>query len=383
MQKIKTPICLFFCLVFIIMAIAGSVLCAVKVNVLSADTFQTSAKAMCTMEASTGRILYSKNENAKLPMASTTKIMTAITAIENCADLDEKFVISPKAVGISGTSIYLRKDEALSIRELLYGLMLVSGNDASVAIGERVGGNVKNFVELMNKTAEKIGATNSHFANTHGLDEKGHYTSASDLARITSYALQNETFREIVSTKNTKIVNTAGKSRYLKNKNKLLHTLEGCIGVKTGFTDDAGRCLVSSAERDGMTLVCVVLNCGPMFEESATLLEKGFEDYKMIDVTKDYDYSRFVKVEGGRKEFCEVGTKGSFVYPFKSGEQNKLKYLYTLPDFLNSPVNKGEQIGKVEVYYGNDLLFSEKIYTMEEVRGNTVWEKLKDVLTQW
>ena len=288
MQKSKAPICIFLCIVFIIMAVCGSVLSASRIGgrTASADTAYSSAKAMCTMEASSGRVLYSKNMDAELPMASTTKIMTAITAIEDCNDVDEKFVISPKAVGVSGTSLYLRKDEAFSVRELLYGLMLISGNDASVAIGERVGGNVKNFVELMNKTAEKIGAKNSHFANTHGLDGKGHYTSAHDLALITSYALQNETFREIVSTKTTKIINTDGKSRYLKNKNKLLATLEGCNGVKTGFTDDAGRCLVASAERDGMQLVCVVLNCGPMFEECATLLEKGFEEYKWESKTR-------------------------------------------------------------------------------------------------
>lgn len=383
MQKSKTLVCIFFCIVFIVMAVCGSVLTAMRDNTaVSADTL-TSAKAMCTMEASSGRVLYSKNMDTQLPMASTTKIMTAITAIENCSDLDEKFVISPKAVGISGTSLYLRKDEAFSVRELLYGLMLISGNDASVAIGERVGGNTKNFVELMNKTAEKIGAKNSHFANTHGLDEKGHYTSAYDLALITSYALQNPTFREIVGTKTTKIINTEGKSRYLKNKNKLLHTLEGCNGVKTGFTDDAGRCLVSSAERDGMQLVCVVLNCGPMFEECATLLEQGFEEYKMVDITKVYDYTRFIKLENGRKEFVEIGTRETFFYPFKQGEQNKLKYVYTTPTILSAPIAKGVEVGKVEVYFGNDLLFSEKIYTMEEVRGNTIWEKLKDLLKAW
>ncbi len=343
----------------------------------------SSAKAMCTMEAGSGRVLYSKNQNAQLPMASTTKIMTAITAIENCADLDEKFVISPKSVGISGTSIYLRKEEAMSVRDLLYGLMLVSGNDASVAIGERVSGSAAKFVELMNQTAQKIGAKNSHFANTHGLDAKGHYTTAYDLALITSYALSNDTFKEIVSTKNTKIVNTDGKTRYLKNKNRLLNSLEGCNGVKTGFTDDAGRCLVSSCERDGMQLVCVVLNCGPMFEECAQLLERGFEEYKLVDLTEGYDYNKFVKVEGGRKEFVEVGTREKFFYPLKKGEREKIAYIYKQPKSLACPIKNGQEVGEVSIYFANDLLFSQKLYTMEEVRGNTIFESLKDIFKKW
>lgn len=387
MTKSKGFICFLLALLFLVSALFGGVLLIkgqpAEAELDKGEYAQTSAKAMCTMEATTGRVLYSKNENQQLPMASTTKIMTAITAIENCRDLDEKFVISPKAVGISGTSLYLRKDEAFSVRELLYGLMLISGNDASVAIGERVGGNVKQFVELMNKTAQKIGATNSHFANTHGLDERGHYTTARDLALITSYALQNDTFREIVSTKTTKIVNTDGKSRYLKNKNKLLHLLEGCNGVKTGFTDDAGRCLVSSAERDGMQLVCVVLNCGPMFEESASLLEKGFEEYRMIDITANYDFPRYIKLDRGIKQFVEVGTLGSYTFPFKKGEFERIKYFYTLPSSLDIPLERGKEIGKVEVYLGNDLLFSEKIYTMEDVRSKSIWGKIKDMLAQW
>lgn len=347
------------------------------------DATGTSAKAMCVMEATTNRVLYSKNENTQLPMASTTKIMTAITAIENCPNLDEKFEISPRAVGISGTSIYLRKGEAFSMRELLYGLMLVSGNDASVAIGERISGKWETFVELMNATAKKIGAEHSHFANTHGLDAKGHYTTAKDLALITSYALSNDTFKEIVSTRNTKITNTDGKTRYLKNKNRLLNSLDGCNGVKTGFTDDAGRCLVSSCERDGMQLVCVVLNCGPMFEESASLLEQGFAEYKMVDLTKGYNFSHFVKLEDARKEFVEVGTKGSFFYPLRDDEMQKVTYSVTLPRSLEGGVEKDKEIGNAQIYFSGRLLFSEKIYTMEEVRGNTILDRIKNYFKKW
>ncbi len=384
MKKTNSIIAFTFAIVFLLTALVTSLLgCFMLVtnSITSAD--YTSAKAMCTMEATSGRVLYAKNENTRLPMASTTKIMTAITAIENCKDLDEKFEISPKAVGIPGTSIYLRKGEALSVRELLYGLMLVSGNDASVAIGERVGGNVKTFVDMMNDTAKKIGTENSHFDNTHGLDSKTHYTSAYDLALITSYALSNDTFKEIVSTKNTKITTVEGKTRYLKNKNRLLNSLDGCNGVKTGFTDDAGRCLVASCERDGMQLVSVVLNCGPMFEECASLLEKGFNEYRMVDVTKDYDFPRYVKLEQARKEFVEVGTKERCFYPMREGETSKITYIYKLPERIEGGVKKDKVVGEIATYYGNDLLFSEKIYTMEEVRSNTILEKLKDIFRKW
>lgn len=381
-----------FAIIFFISALVGGTLLAFSTartnliapaSTLAGQTIDSSAKAMCVMEASTGRVLYSKNRNEKMPMASTTKIMTAITAIENADDLDEKFEISPRAVGIPGTSIYLRKGETLSLRELLYGLMLVSGNDASFAIGERVGGKVETFIEMMNKTAQKIGATDSHFDNTHGLDSKTHYTTAEDLAKITSYALQNPIFREIVSTKNTKIISGEGKTRYLKNKNRLLNSLNGCNGVKTGFTNDAGRCLVSSAERNGMTLVAVVLNCGPMFEECSSLLEKGFSEFKLYDLTEGYDLPESIEVCDGRQNTVKIATFGKCLYPLKESELDKVTYEYEMTLKLEAPVKKGQEIGEVEIFIDNKLHFSEKIYTIEEVRGNTIWHKLKDILFKW
>ena len=297
-NKLRSALCLLFVLIFLFAATAGGLsLLFSDSNNTFAESYNTSAKAMCVMEASSQRVPAQKNSSAQLPMASTTKIMTAITAIESGVDLDKVFEISPKAVGVSGTSLYLRAGEKFTLRDLLYGLMLISGNDASVAIGEYVGGSVEKFVEMMNKKAQEIGATNSHFDNTHGLDSKNHYTTAYDLALITSYAMQNPTFKEIVSTKNIKITNSDGKNRYLKNKNKLLSSLEGCNGVKTGFTDDAGRCLVTSCERDGMDVVCVVLNCGPMFEESAALLDKAFKEYHLVDLTSGYAFKTKLKVE--------------------------------------------------------------------------------------
>lgn len=374
--------CLFFVIIFLLTAVFGGIIFSLTPKVM-AEASYSSAKAMCVMEASSKRVLNSKNMDTKLAMASTTKIMTAITAIENCDDLDKTFEISPKAVGVPGTSLYLRKGEVFSTRDLLYGLMLISGNDASVAIGEHISGTISKFVDLMNKTAKKIGATNSHFDNTHGLDSKTHCTTAYDLALITSYAMQNPTFKEIVSTKNAKITNADGKTRYLKNKNKLLNSFDGCNGVKTGFTDDAGRCLVSSAERDGMDVVCVVLNCGPMFEECSRFMEEAFASYKLYDLTKFYNLPSEIAVTNGRQESVKIGTFGEYLYPLTDSEKESVQIKYELVKSLEAPIEKGQEVGKVEIYVGKDLHFSEKIFTIESVRRNSLWQKLFDVLTEW
>lgn len=195
----------------------------------------TSAKAMCLIEASSGRVLVEKNSNASLPMASTTKIMTAITALDNCENIDEVFEVSPKAIGVPGTSLYLRKGEKHSLRDLLYGLMLVSGNDASVAIGEHVSGSVEHFVDQMNFTAHRLGLKHTHFENTHGLDEEGHYTSAYDLAKIAAYALENPVFKEIVSTQNKKSQALMARIDILPIKTNCLEHLTGRLVLKQGL----------------------------------------------------------------------------------------------------------------------------------------------------
>lgn len=367
-----------FIFIFLFSAIFGGV-----AMIAHAEMVALPAKGMCVMEASTGRVFYEKNKNDIMPMASTTKIMTAITAIENCSDLDKKFEISQKAIGVSGTSIYLRQGEVMSTRDLLLGLMLVSGNDASVAIAEHVAGSTKNFVDKMNKTARKIGAFDTHFDNTHGLDSKTHYTSAYDLALITSYALQNPTFKELVSTKNAKIVTESGKTRYLRNKNKLLFSLDGCCGVKTGFTNDAGRCLVSACERNGMTLVCVVLNCRPMFEESSSLIERAFEEYALVDLTALCAIPDKIKVNDGREEFVKVERRGSYFYPLKKGEEKNVKFEVKLPESLLAPVEKGQEIGQIKIFLNNDLHFIQKIYTINSVRSKSIFARFKEMIEKW
>lgn len=242
------------------------------VNAASAMFGETSARAMCTMDVATGRVLFAHNANQPMGMASTTKVVTALTVLENCTDLDTKIRVADEAIGVEGSSIYLQKGEQLTVRELLYGLMLRSGNDAAVALALAVAPSLEEFATMMNKVAAKYGAKQTHFMNPHGLDDPNHYTTARDLALLSAVALRNPTFVEICSTQEKRI-DGVDCPRVLINKNKLLKSLDHCIGVKTGYTKKTGRSFVGAREIDGQKIVCVVLNCGPMFPETAQLLK--------------------------------------------------------------------------------------------------------------
>ncbi len=345
--------------------------------------FNSSAKSAILIDAESKRVLYSKNENEKLPMASTTKIVTAITVLENCDDIEREIIIDKESTGIYGTSIYLEEGEHITIKELLYGLMLRSGNDASVALAKAVAGSVENFCGLMNDLALKVGAKNSHFSNTHGLDADDHYTTASDLALITAYALENPVFAEIVKTQGIRIQETEPKSRYLVNKNKLLKKLDGCIGVKTGFTNNAGRCLVSACERNGLKLVAVVLNCGPMFEESEKMFELAFADFQKVEILPPYFYVKSLNVSNGTDDFVGVCSKQGFSLVLSLNELKNIDVSFDVPKTLQAPIKKDEEVGEVKIYYQKQLLFSEKIYTIKDVDSVLLKDKIKDILKNW
>ncbi len=339
----------------------------IDTNSLEIDAYalSSSAKGMCVIDKDSKRILYSKNEDEKLPMASTTKVVTLITVLQNCDDLDEYIQVDNASVGVEGTSIYLRKDETIKVRDLLYGLMLRSGNDAATALAYHVGGSIEGFADMMNELAKNVGANNSHFSNPHGLDDPEHYTTAYDLALITAYALNNPIFQEIVSTKNY-VIEATNKSnkRYLTNKNKLLSTLDGCCGVKTGYTSKAGRCLVSACSRDERTTVCVVLNCGPMFEESTALLNSSFDDYKnvkIIDRNKDI-YNEYIINENEGKLY--LYTDEDYYYPLTNSEMNDLRLEYSV-ELDNA--SSGDNVGEIKIFLKNDLIKTLKLYTMNKI----------------
>ncbi len=312
---------------------------------------QEVSKAECVMELHSRRVLYENHGDVRLPMASTTKIVTAATVLSLCDDIKERFPIPKEAVGIEGSSVYLKEGEEYSVEDLLYGLMLRSGNDCATALAYRFGGSIGAFATKMNETAQRAGALNSRFVNPHGLPADEHYTTARDLTGIACYALTNERFREIVSTQYYA-------PRGWKNKNKMLYQYDGAIGVKTGYTKEAGRCLVSAAEREGMTLVCTVLNCSPMYERSAKLLSDAFAAYEYASVLRS---GQTFLVDG-----VNACADEDFSYPLLPEEQEWLDYTVIPTKSRKKGENGKEILGRLEIYLLKRLLFSTNLYKIEK-----------------
>lgn len=233
----------------------------------------------------TGEFAFTQNADARRGMASTTKIMTALVAIEN-GDADAEIVIPAAAVGVEGSSLYLKAGEKMTLRDLLYGLLLQSANDAAEAIAIAVGGSVEGFADLMNEKAAAMGLTDTHFTNPHGLADENHYTTARELAKIAAEAMRQPLFREICGARRAAIPNGEDGKRYLVNHNKLLFTYEGAIGVKTGFTKATGRCLVSAANRDGVELIAVTLGAPDDWRDHAAMLDYGFSGYERVPLAE-------------------------------------------------------------------------------------------------
>ena len=383
-RNISSLVILSLIFIFLCGYFKNSIVFAKSKNMDIVDN-NSSAKSMVVLETKNNTILYSKNQNEKLPMASTTKIITALTVIENCDNLDKEITIPLKATLVEGSSIYLKEGEILTIRQLLYGLMLQSGNDAATALALEFGnGSVEDFAKLMNETAQKYGAMDSNFVTPHGLDDKNHYTTAKDLAIITSGALKSKVFKEIVSTKVYKIDATENcKARTIINKNKLLSSLEGCVGVKTGYTSKAGRCLVSACERNGMEVVCVVLNCRPMFEESADLINKAFNEYNLYEILPAYKFVTDVKVEDGKTSSLRLYNKKGFSIVAKEKDIEKYSIVYDYIKSVKAPIKKDKVLGKVEIYFDKTLIFSEDLCSIEQVDSIDTNDKIKNILDKW
>ena len=243
------------------------------------------SRAAIVYERSSGKILYGKEENEKRKMASTTKIMTAIVVLEN-TNLDDIVTISSKAAGTGGSRLGLHKDDKISIQDLLYGLLLCSGNDAAVALAEHVSGDLSNFANMMNSKATSLGLSSTHFVTPHGLDDDNHYTTAYELALITNYALKNDVFANLVKTK-TYTISINNHPKTLSNTNELLGNLDGVYGVKTGFTNGANRCLVTAVKRDNMDIICIVLGADTKKDrtkDSINLINYSFNNFKMVHI---------------------------------------------------------------------------------------------------
>ena len=318
---------------------AAALLAAVLILPVKAAAL--SAQKAVLMDAATGRILYEKNADDRSLIASTTKIMTALVVAEQCNVLD-RVRIPKEAVGIEGSSMYLQEGEILTVQELLYGLMLHSGNDAAVALAIYCGGTVEGFAELMNDKARELGMHDSHFANPHGLDAPNHYSTAKDLAILAAYAMQNPIFVMTVSTKSV----TVG-SRYLRNHNKLLWRLEGANGIKTGYTKAAGRILVSGVKRQGRQLLCVTIDAPDDWNDHVHLLEQGFTHYKMTELIYAGQVLGNVEVLGGVEKQVAVEAAESFLYPMADGEKVTLEL--SEAGFVYAPVAEGEDAGTAHI----------------------------------
>ena len=328
------------------MLCCGGVAGAESVKKAESAGFSSSAQSAVVMERSSHRVLFEQNADAHLPMASTTKIVTALTVINN-ANLDDVVEVNTKAVGIEGSSVYLRAGEHLTVRELLYGLMLRSGNDCAVALALHVAGSVEAFAEMMNETAQKADCVDSHFVNPHGLHDDEHYTSARDLATLTCVALNNADFQQIVATKSVRISNEGMEyDRVLVNKNKLLTNFDDADGVKTGYTKRAGRCFVGSATRNGMQVVVVVLNCGPMFEETADMLNVAFANYT-LDIVIPQNKVCGSRVENGKRVYYMCPE--SFGYPLRNGEQ------------LNTEINLDGEVPTITAQLNGKTVFEREL----------------------
>lgn len=305
-----------------------------------------SAKSAVLIEAESGRVLYQHNAFLRLPMASTTKIMTAIVAIES-GDTKRTVTVSPDAVGIEGSSVYLYPGEQLTMEELLYALLLESANDAATAIAIAVAGSVEGFSQKMNEKAESLGLAATHFTNPHGLDDEAHYTTAYDLAVLSAYALKNEIFRTICATtrKTIPLKGNEG-TRVLVNHNKMLTRYKGAIGVKTGFTKRSGRCLVSAAERDGLTLIAVTLGAPDDWRDHTAMLDFGFENYQSVLLAEKGGLVLPLSVVGGSTASVLVANTES-ARAILGRDHDAITYRIEAPQMLYAPVASGATVGRV------------------------------------
>lgn len=337
------------------------------------DVPGNSAHAAILMHADTGDVLFEQNADEQMLIASTTKMMTALVVLENCDPL-ETVTVTREQCAVEGSSVYLRPGETYTVEDLLYGLMLASGNDAAMALACHVGGSIGGFAQMMNETAAELGLENTSFQNPHGLDAEGHYSSAHDLACIAAEGMKNELFAQIVGTRTY----TIGENTYV-NHNKLLWNYEGCRGIKTGYTMAAGRSLVSCAERDGLRLICVTLSDPNDWADHTALYDWGFENWEYRRVIPVGPLTTLPVIAGSAEtvRVAAVNNPGVLVR-----RDSVTDIRLELPDFVYADVNAGTRAGSVVVTVDGefamrvDACFMESAHVADNVRL-TPWERFK------
>lgn len=334
----------------------------------SADDIHISADCATLYSYDTKKFIYNKNANIRHSMASTTKIMTALIAIEN-SSMEDIVTVDSRAVGIEGSSVYLRDKETISMENLLYALLLQSANDAAAAIAYDIAGSIESFADMMNEKALELGAKDTHFTNPHGLDDDNHYTTAQDLAKIAAAALSDETFRNIVSCRQKTITSDDGEIvRVLINHNKMLRIYDGAFGVKTGYTKKTGRCLVSCAERDGVTLICVTLDAPDDWDDHACLLDFGFTLLVPVKIANEGEIRFAVEVLNGDKAEVTVANSDALSVVLPKNDEN-VTVKTDINKTLIAPIKKGDVLGRLNVYKDGRLCASSALIATENIKA--------------
>lgn len=365
-----------FCIVFSFILVFSYCNNSVYANTKKLDI---NARSYVVLDRKSKKILIGKNEYNKVKMASTTKIMTATVILENC-NLNDIVTVSKKAGGTGGSRLGLKANDKISVHDLLYGLLLCSGNDAAVALAEHVSGSILDFCELMNIKAKELGMSNTHFETPHGLDSDGHYTTAYELALITDYALQNHTFRKIVETKNYTI-NINGYPKTLLNTNELLGVVNGIYGVKTGFTNGANRCLVTGCKRGEMDIICVVLGCDTKKfrgQDSIKLINHCFDTFEYFDI-ENFINTKIINWKNTNSDYFNI-YKGlnnnldityskidSSIIPIEKSKLNSLEIKFDINKNLSAPISNNDIIGNYEIYSGEDLIYNGNIISNDNI----------------
>ena len=328
------------------------------------------ARSAVVMEAKTGLIVYARDMDLKSYPASTTKMMTLITALDK-GNLSDTVRVGGNAAFAEGSTLWLEEGDKVPLRELLTGMMMVSGNDGAVAVAEHVGGSIKNFARMMNEKAREIGAEHTHFVNPSGLPDENHYTTAHDLALMAAYGLKNDKFTRITSTKEQTFPWVKDPSHLLRNENQLLWIYPGANGIKTGYTDAAGRCLVSSAERGGTEIVAVVLDSLYMWNDSIALLDYGFKNLHSFVYVNRGETCGNIAVQFGRKKKIPIKTAKEIILPAAGGswhrEHKEYRREVDLPPMVAAPVKRGDKIGELRVFLGDKEIDATSIIAADDV----------------
>lgn len=353
------------------------------------ESLNINARSCIVLDRNSNTVLYGKNENSKVKMASTTKIMTATVIIENC-NLKETVEVSKKAAGTGGSRLGLKAGDKITIHDLLYGLMLCSGNDAAVALAETCSGSIQNFSDLMNNKAKDLGLKDTHFESPHGLDSDNHYTTAYELALLSNYALQNPTFRTIVGTKNY-TVTINGYPKTLSNTNELLGNLNGVYGIKTGFTNGANRCLVTACKRDNIDIICVVLGCDTKkfrTQDSIKLIEYTYKNFELVDISdiinnefnlwKNEKIDNFNIIKGNSNNFdIYLSNLENSAIPIKKDTIKELKVDIDCSYIFKSPIYKNTPIGSLTLSTKDKIIANLNILTTNTIEKKSVHDYLK------